>query len=499
MPLEDPRDLAELARLAALDLSRENEQTVREVLLAPLLRLLGYSFGTVNSILHEKSLNLATPFQRIGRKRVDLDYIPTCRMKHFWIIEAKPGKDGDIDSGDLLQAYLYATHPEIQARLYVLCNGCTLEVYDVRALEWDKPVLHLSISDLADRWVEVERLLAASHLLNSQYATLQADLDKILQVEVSEDRATLNQQQLILTIEQAKPNIRKNGDRLWVENVQETADANRREWAAVSFEDLLAQMRAAVLVPSTPLLDAVATHCRASLSNIEVLRQNAWGRPRMAFRMAYLGTLARLLESEAKDVVAPMIVDVATENLMHWARYKLQATLIRLEHTIMRIFCKLMAQRGYTDAKAVLGSWGDRYYREGLFEAISMLGLDRRGRAQVAMIVPAVQYLYNRLSRNHQQGLDDSISALEALEADFVDRIFDAKLLPGIVSWAPETELGAKKSVLVAGTMTMLGTEPHLAARPDLRTAISEAVGAYPQPTAGPTEAARLREILSMM
>ncbi|MDQ0415661.1 hypothetical protein J2S25_003888 [Mesobacillus stamsii] len=81
-----------LTNWISLNFKEWNESDIREDFIAPLLRIFGYSKGTVNDIIREKSLRLSKPFHRIGRKNVSIDYIPSVRLKSFWIIEAKPGK-----------------------------------------------------------------------------------------------------------------------------------------------------------------------------------------------------------------------------------------------------------------------------------------------------------------------------------------------------------------------------------------------------------------------
>lgn len=67
------------------DFSEYNEMDVREEFISQLLHLLGYSKNTVNNIIREKTLQLTQPFQRVGRKRIQIDYAPTIRLKSFWI------------------------------------------------------------------------------------------------------------------------------------------------------------------------------------------------------------------------------------------------------------------------------------------------------------------------------------------------------------------------------------------------------------------------------
>jgi hypothetical protein len=104
-----------LARWQSIDFTDWNEAAVREGFIIDLLHTLGYRKGTSYDLEMEKSLKLAHPYHRIGRKKVDVDYAPSIRKRHFWIVEAKPGKPVEMKVGDLLQAHLYAVHPEVQA------------------------------------------------------------------------------------------------------------------------------------------------------------------------------------------------------------------------------------------------------------------------------------------------------------------------------------------------------------------------------------------------
>jgi hypothetical protein len=66
-----------LQHLARYRFEGKSEQAVREEWIAPLLVHLGYGGDTLNEIRYELPLRLAQPFRRIGRRRVDVDYVPT--------------------------------------------------------------------------------------------------------------------------------------------------------------------------------------------------------------------------------------------------------------------------------------------------------------------------------------------------------------------------------------------------------------------------------------
>ena len=162
-----------------------NEIDVREDFIAPLLKVLGYSKNTVNNIVREKTLCLTEPFQRLGRKRIQIDYIPTIRLKSFWILEAKPGNEKEMDVGDLLQAYLYATHPEIQAQYIVLCNGHSLMIFDVYQVEnWSTPIFEITQNDCQDKFSELKEILSAKTMLEYRRKQLLKQVQDTFEVEL---------------------------------------------------------------------------------------------------------------------------------------------------------------------------------------------------------------------------------------------------------------------------------------------------------------------------
>jgi hypothetical protein len=116
------------------ELLRLNETDVREEVIAPLLRGLGYRSGTPNDIVRE--LTLRYPKLSLGRKntkkdpllRGKADYILVAQERVRWTLEAKaPSVELGID--EIEQAWTYAVHPEIRAVYYALCNGRDLRVY----------------------------------------------------------------------------------------------------------------------------------------------------------------------------------------------------------------------------------------------------------------------------------------------------------------------------------------------------------------------------------
>lgn len=169
----------------SIDFSTYNESDVREEFITQLLSFLGYSKNTIHDITREKSLVLSQPYIRLGRKQVRVDYVPSIRLKSFWILEAKPGSVPHMSKGDLLQAYLYATHPEIQAQYIVLCNGCYLEIYDAHQVEkWDVPFFSISQENCEEKLSELEEILSAKTMLATRRKRLLEQIHNTFEVEL---------------------------------------------------------------------------------------------------------------------------------------------------------------------------------------------------------------------------------------------------------------------------------------------------------------------------
>jgi hypothetical protein len=125
----------EVVLFPPLRFEKFNETDVREEIIAPLLCQLGYMTGTDNNIIREQSLRY--PKSSLGRKdqkkdpelRGKADYILEVGNRLRWVIEAK-APEVEIDDLDAIeQAWTYASHPEIRAIYYALCNGRTLLVF----------------------------------------------------------------------------------------------------------------------------------------------------------------------------------------------------------------------------------------------------------------------------------------------------------------------------------------------------------------------------------
>jgi len=141
------------------------EDAVREDLIAPLLRQLGYRASGKTRV--QRSQSLIHPYVMIGSKKHSIHIIPDYTLyvddKPVAILEAKGPSEKIINSDHVEQAYSYAIHPEVRAELYGLCNGRELVVYSMK--QWE-PVLSVKVHEIGIKWREVEEILHPDYILN---------------------------------------------------------------------------------------------------------------------------------------------------------------------------------------------------------------------------------------------------------------------------------------------------------------------------------------------
>lgn len=129
---------------------RENhefkEDSVREVIILPLLNYLGYSQENII-----RSLNLSHPFLKQGsKKKIPIhlipDYVFRIENHHAWVLDAKGPRENLHDDEYIGQAYSYAVHPEIRSNYFALCNGIEFSLY--RTGGYDEPILYFQLDEI---------------------------------------------------------------------------------------------------------------------------------------------------------------------------------------------------------------------------------------------------------------------------------------------------------------------------------------------------------------
>lgn len=140
------------------------EDSVRELILAPMLAKLGYLPTGTTRVIRSKTLK--HPFIRIGTRNHPVTVIPDYTLLHeekpIFVLDAKGPKEDVLDHAHVQQAYSYAMHPEIACREFGLCNGRQLAVFDVFHRE---PLLVINFEVFESQWHEIEKYLSVRYLL----------------------------------------------------------------------------------------------------------------------------------------------------------------------------------------------------------------------------------------------------------------------------------------------------------------------------------------------
>jgi hypothetical protein len=147
-----------------------NEADVREEVIAPLLRNLGYRSGTASNVIREQSLRYPRSF--LGRRdpakdpelRGKADYILEANNLVRWVIEAKP-PSAQIRVEDIEQAWTYANHPEVRAVYFALCNGQVLQVFQTQHGPKARPILAVAYDRFEQDFGKIANLLGPDALI----------------------------------------------------------------------------------------------------------------------------------------------------------------------------------------------------------------------------------------------------------------------------------------------------------------------------------------------
>lgn len=149
--------------LSALDDISFKEDSVREEVILPILKRLGFKATGANRI--ERSKSLVHPYVMIGSKKYAVSIIPDYTLyvdnEPVLILEAKAPTEKINNSIHTEQAYSYAIHPEIKIKQFSLCNGRNLIMYSTN--EW-KPILDIEISNIDREWDKVEKAMGPKYL-----------------------------------------------------------------------------------------------------------------------------------------------------------------------------------------------------------------------------------------------------------------------------------------------------------------------------------------------
>ncbi|WP_437851690.1 hypothetical protein [Sorangium sp. So ce363] len=419
-------ELAFLTRWKATDFSTWNEQTIREEFIIRLLHLLGYRKGTTHDLEMEKELRLAEPYHRIGRKKVAIDYAPSLRLRYFWIVEAKPGRPREMQFGDVLQAHLYAIHPEVQARFIVLCNGWEVRVYDALTLRTFDDALHVCRrEDCTETFGDLKGILGSEHMLSFQRKRLVSLARDTLDVEVDIERFRQFKDEMSALLRSGEARVRENERQLQSKHFKDWINTEQSELRAASLSSLFISMD----LPEDGRRPPAEEFIRRVLAGTPAERQELMNklamqyraRPHNIFRGIAVYILVRLLEegvtvekSAYVHSIKNCIEELAGANINYWSSHSLSNALCHLDNAAMRTaykFCTRLGMQFHAalneDAKKAMTA----EERVGMQPSVARLMVSSVGHAQ--------EVLWRKYcSARTPQEIWDGVWTLQAAEAE---------------------------------------------------------------------------------
>ncbi len=134
------------------------EDSVREVIILPILDALGYRGQSV-----VRSKTLEHPYLRVGsNKKLPIKLIPDYSLKvgenYAWILDAKSPDKKINDRDNVEQVYSYASHHEVRSTYFALCNGNEFTLYRREAT--NQPILYFSVDEIEYYWEKLRMYLA---------------------------------------------------------------------------------------------------------------------------------------------------------------------------------------------------------------------------------------------------------------------------------------------------------------------------------------------------
>lgn len=134
------------------------EDSVREVIILPILYKLGYSQENI-----VRSKNLHDPFLKVGsNKKIAIRLVPDYCLKvennFAWVLDAKSPNQSITDVDHIAQVYSYSYHSEIRSTYFALCNGLEFILFRLQAT--NEPVLQFYIDEIEHYWEKLSMFLA---------------------------------------------------------------------------------------------------------------------------------------------------------------------------------------------------------------------------------------------------------------------------------------------------------------------------------------------------
>lgn len=140
----------------ALDDPAFGEAAVREEIVAPILRALGYQASGPNQAIRNHPLT--HPYVSIGVKKHNIrivpDYLMTVDGQRTWVLDAKAPWESIDDPDHQAQVYSYAIHRDVRVDWYAICNGHELALFHVGDMS-DQARLRVDLKAIGECWGEM--------------------------------------------------------------------------------------------------------------------------------------------------------------------------------------------------------------------------------------------------------------------------------------------------------------------------------------------------------
>nr|WP_256833156.1 type I restriction enzyme HsdR N-terminal domain-containing protein [Pseudomonas oleovorans] len=154
--------------LQALNDPDFKEDSVREEIISPILKALGYGVTKPHKTIRSKGLE--HPFVSVGSTRKNItcipDYLIEVEDRYAWVLEAKGPNENIVSRKHVEQAYSYAIHSEIRVPLFALCNGREFVLFHISN---EKPLIHFKIESLPVYFENLAKYLAPKNALNTEF------------------------------------------------------------------------------------------------------------------------------------------------------------------------------------------------------------------------------------------------------------------------------------------------------------------------------------------
>lgn len=134
------------------------EDSVREVIILPLIQALGYQNSQI-----VRSKRLQHPFLKIGSKKRPINLVPDYLFKiedsYAWVLDAKSPTENITTSDHIEQVYSYAIHPEVRTKFFALCNGKEFILF---RQDQEEPLIYFAMQEIDAHWQDLQVYLSPS-------------------------------------------------------------------------------------------------------------------------------------------------------------------------------------------------------------------------------------------------------------------------------------------------------------------------------------------------